>query len=171
MNFDPIKICSILNDEGVDYVVIGGFASVILGSPLPTEDIDVVPERSEENLQRLASALKRLNAKIRTDSDPVSAPLDAAFLATMPFMLNLVTDYGIVDLTFEPSGPLRGYSAWNAGASSELVADGLSIRVASLDAVIDSKRAANREKDQRALPYLESLRDELGSRQSGFRQS
>jgi hypothetical protein len=33
--------------------------------------------------------------------------------------------------------------------------------VASLDDVIDSKQAANRAKDQAALPYLESLRDEL----------
>lgn len=33
------------------------------------------------------------------------------------------------------------------------------IRVASLDDIIDSKRAANRDKDIRALPYLESLRE------------
>ena len=31
--------------------------------------------------------------------------IDAAFLATMPFMLNVVTDFGIVNLTFTPSGP------------------------------------------------------------------
>lgn len=41
------------------------------------------------------------------------------------------------------------------------IADGLVIRVASLDAVIESKRAAGRPKDERALPHLESLRDEL----------
>lgn len=41
------------------------------------------------------------------------------------------------------------------------MSDGLSVVIASLDDVIDSKRAANRPKDQMALPYLESLRDEL----------
>lgn len=163
MNFDPVTICRILNEEGVIYVVVGGFASVILGSPLPTEDIDLLPERSDENLARLAAALRRLNARIRTDGDPVEAPMDAAFLASMPFMLNLVTDFGIVDLTFDPSGPLHGFSDWNAAASSEEVADGLVIRVASLDDIIASKRAADREKDRRALPYLESLRDVLRS--------
>jgi hypothetical protein len=161
VNFDPISICRILNEERVDYVVVGGFASVILGSPLPTEDIDVLPDRSDENLIRLASALKRLNARIRTESEAVPALIDAQFLANMPFMLNLVTDFGIVDLTFEPSGPTRGFADWNADASSEVIADGLVIRVASLDDIIESKRAADREKDRRALPYLESLRDIL----------
>lgn len=106
---------------------------MILGSPLPTEDIDVLPDRSNENLARLATALRRMNAMIRTDAEPVSVHLDAGFLANMPFMLNLVTDFGVVDLTFDPSGPLEGFSEWNADASSQEVADGLVIRVASLD--------------------------------------
>ena len=163
MTFDPVAICRVLNEECVDYVVVGGFASVILGSPLPTEDIDVLPDRSEDNLIRLAAALKRLNARIRTESEAVPAPLDAGFLANMPVMLNLATDFGMVDLTFDPSGPIRGFASWNADASTEVIADGLTIRVASLDDIIASKRAADREKDRRALPYLESLRDILRS--------
>ena len=159
MKFDPIAICRILNEEKVDYVVIGGFASVVLGSPLPTEDIDVLPERSRDNMARLAQALRRMNAMIRTDDEAVPARLDAEFLANMPITLNLVTDFGIVDLTFEPAGPRHGYEDWNAEATSEEVASGLTIRVAALDDIIESKRAANRAKDLRALPYLESLRE------------
>ena len=41
------------------------------------------------------------------------------------------------------------------------------LSVAALDDVIDSKRAANRSKDQMALPYLESLRDELRRQSEG----
>jgi hypothetical protein len=163
VTFDPVAICRILNEERVEYVVVGGFAAVILGSPLPTEDIDVLPDRTQENLERLARALSRMNAMIRTEGEAVPARIDAAFLANMPFMLNLVTDFGIVDLAFEPSGPLGGFQDWNKDASSEEVSDGLVIRVASLDDIIASKRAANREKDLRALPYLESLRDVLNS--------
>jgi hypothetical protein len=163
MTFDPVSICRILNEEAVDYVVVGGFASVILGSPLPTEDVDVLPDKSPDNLVRLASALRRMNAMIRTADGAVPARLDAEFLANMPIIVNLVTDFGIVDLTFEPSGPRLGYDDWNARASAEEIADGLMIRVASLDDIIESKRAANREKDRRALPYLESLREIRGS--------
>lgn len=159
MKFDPVSICRILNEEKVDYVVIGGFASVILGSPLPTEDIDVLPDRTPDNLSRLAQALTRMNAMIRTENEAVPVRLDADFLANMPVMVNLVTDFGIVDVAFDPAGPLRGYEEWNDDASSEEIATGLVIRVAALDDIIESKRAANRAKDHRSLPYLESLRE------------
>ena len=41
------------------------------------------------------------------------------------------------------------------------MSDGLTVVIASLDDIIDSKRSASRPKDQMALPYLESLRDEI----------
>ncbi len=68
-------------------------------------------------------------------------------------------------LTFEPAGPRKGFEAWNRDAEDVEIADALVIRVATLDAVIDSKRAAGRPKDERALPYLESLRDERARQQ------
>lgn len=160
--FDPVRICEVLNEEGVEYVVIGGFASFIHGSPLPTLHVDVVPSRHAENLDRLAGALSRMNAMIRTSDGPVPVRIDGKFLAAMPLMLNLVTDHGDVDLTFKPSGPLEGFEEWNAGAVRVEIADDVQVRIAALDDIIESKRAANRSKDQIALPYLESLRDELG---------
>lgn len=159
--FDPVRICTILNEEGVDYVIVGGFAAVVHGSSLPTRDIDVVPSRTPNNLDRLARALKRMNAMIRTEGDPVSAPLDRPFLANMPLMLNLVTDLGEMDLTFAPSGGLGGFDEWDAHAIVVEIADGLEVHIAALDDIIASKVAANRPKDQRSLPYLESLRDQI----------
>jgi hypothetical protein len=159
--FDPVRICAILNEEKVDYVVIGGFAAVVRGSSLPTRDIDVIPSRERSNLDRLGRALTRMNAMIRVSGDPVSTKIDGGFLANMPHMLNLVTDFGEMDLTFAPAGNAGDFDGWSRGATSEEIEDGLMVLVASLDDIIDSKRAANRPKDQMALPYLESLRDEL----------
>lgn len=161
MIFDPRLICRALNNAGVRYVIVGGFAGVVHGSPLPTSDVDVVPDRSQDNLDRLAAALVALDAQIRTATGPVDAPIDGRFLANMPFMLNLTTKHGDLDLTFEPAGPRRGFNEWNDDAEEVTIADGLVVRVASLDAIIDSKQAAGRPKDQAALPYLESLRDEI----------
>lgn len=79
----------------------------------------------------------------------------------MPNVLNLTTDFGDVDLVFSPAGPLNGYEEWNKNAVFAELEPGLIIATASLDDVIESKTKANRPKDLRSLPYLESLRDEL----------
>ena len=166
MSFDPVEICRVLSDKGVKYVVLGGFAAVVHGSPVPTEDIDVIPARDSENLERLAQALQQMNAAIRTSDGPVHTRIDAGFIANMPNMLNLVTDFGDMDLVFNPAGRLHGYEQWNESAVLAHLAPGLVVSVAALDDIIASKTAANRVKDQRSLPYLESLRDEL-RRQAG----
>lgn len=159
--FDPVRICTILREEEVEFVVLGGFAAIVRGSSLPTRDIDVIPSRDQSNLDRLGRALTRMNAKIRISGDPVPTKIDGPFLANMPNMLNLVTDFGEMDLTFSPAGSAGDFEGWKKGATLEIIDDGLTVLVASLDDIIDSKRAANRPKDQMALPYLESLRDEI----------
>lgn len=161
MKFDPVSICRVLSERGVKFVVLGGFATVIHGSPVPTEDIDVIPSRDMDNLERLASALQEMNAAIRTSDGPVHTRIDAGFIASMPNMLNLVTDFGDMDLVFNPAGRLVNYEQWNKGATYAQIEPGLVVAVAALDDIIASKSAANRVKDQRVLPYLESLRDEL----------
>lgn len=105
-----------MNEEGVKYIVLGGFAAIIHGSPLPTEDIDLLPSRDDANLECLARALSRLNAAIRTSDGPVRTKIDAGFNKNMPNMLNLTTDFGDVDLVFSPAGPLNGYEEWNKNA-------------------------------------------------------
>ena len=159
--FDPVRICAVLLEEEVEFVVLGGFAAIVRGSSLPTKDIDVIPSRDRTNLDRLGRALTRMNAKIRISGDPVPTKIDGAFLANMPHMLNLVTDFGEIDLTFSPAGSAGDFEGWKKGATLEVIDDGLTVLVASLDDIIDSKRSANRPKDQMALPYLESLRDEI----------
>lgn len=79
-------------------------------------------------------------------------------------ILNLVTDYGDLDVLFSPAGPTGDYEGWRRHASEVEVSDGVVVYVGGLDDIIASKSAANRLKDQRDLPYLESLRDELKRR-------
>ncbi|MFM7891605.1 MAG: hypothetical protein ACKO8V_06900 [Actinomycetota bacterium] len=165
--FDPFQMCRILNEEHVAYVVLGGFAANLLGSPLMTRDLDVIPDRTSENLERLGKALTRMNAKIRISGDAVPTKIDGPFLANMPHMLNLVTDFGDIDITFTPAGRAGTYAGWKSSSSPAQIDEGLVVEVASLDDIIDSKRTANRAKDQVALPYLESLRDEIRRQSEG----
>ena len=57
--FDPVRICEVLNEEGVEYIIIGGFAAVIHGSSLPTRDIDVLP-KDQQSLPYLESLRDQL---------------------------------------------------------------------------------------------------------------
>ncbi|MBX7068553.1 MAG: hypothetical protein K1X38_04130 [Microthrixaceae bacterium] len=161
--FDPERVFEVLQRHDVEYVLIGGLAAVAHGSPLPTTDVDVTPDRRRENLDRLAGALRELEARIRTtDPDGVVFPVDGAFLAAQPRMLNLTTAAGDVDLTFVPAGFEGGFDDLCVESDPVELVDGVIVRVATLRAIIRSKEAADREKDRRALPYLRALLDETG---------
>ncbi|NOZ85503.1 MAG: hypothetical protein GXP49_04415 [Deltaproteobacteria bacterium] len=64
----PIDLESLLDhlcDEKIDFVVVGGVAGVLLGAPLTTQDLDIVPSLREQNISRLHELLTRLDARIR----------------------------------------------------------------------------------------------------------
>jgi hypothetical protein len=162
MSFDPERLLAVLNRHRVAYVIVGGLAAVAHGSTLPTEDVDVVPARGRDNLDHLAAALRELGARLRTEHEPagVEFPCDGAFLAAQTTMLNLVTDFGDVDLVLAPAGFPGGYDDLIDHAAAIDLGDGVMTHIASLDNVIASKRAAARTKDLAALPYLEALLQE-----------
>jgi hypothetical protein len=75
--------------------------------------------------------------------------------------LNLITDFGELDLTFVPAGPADWYEGWRENAIEAQVDEGVVALVGSLDDIIASKRAADRPKDHFGLVYLEELRDQI----------
>jgi hypothetical protein len=157
---DAQSIVACLKRHGVEYVLIGGLAAVLHGSPQVTFDADICPARDPENLERLAAALREMNARLRAADAPEGLPFscDEGFLAGVQ-MLNLVTDYGDLDLSFEPSGT-EGYPDLIRNASL-MTLKGQSVSVAALEDVIRSKEAAGRLKDQAALPILRRLLEEI----------
>lgn len=162
--FDPERALETLVRHGVRFVVIGGMAGTLHGSPHATFDLDVTPERSADNLGRLAVALRELQARIRTEGVEGGLPFDcsAGFLDRVE-LLNLVTSAGDIDIAFNPSGT-TGYYDLVIGALS-IEVRGTRFAVASLDDLIRSKQAAGRPKDWLVLPTLRALseRDARGS--------
>jgi hypothetical protein len=65
--FQPRLVIETLNGQGVRYVLIGGVAATLHGSPLRTGDTDICPDASPDNLEKLAAALRALKARIRTE--------------------------------------------------------------------------------------------------------
>jgi hypothetical protein len=66
---DVEAILGALDRHGVDYVLIGGIAARLHGSPLLTEDVDITPALDRPNLARLAEALTELEARLRGAED------------------------------------------------------------------------------------------------------
>ena len=161
VRFSPLELFEALDRAGVEYVVIGGLAATLHGSPLRTNDADISPARTAANADRLAAALAALGAKLRTTAEPfgVDFPLDGAFLLATDTW-SLVTTAGNLDIAWEPAGT-RGYDDLRAGAVRYELG-GLDVLVASLLDVIRSKQAANREKDRQALPTLRRLAEMQG---------
>ena len=158
----PRNIFRVLAAHGVQYVVIGNLGATLHGSPLVTNDIDLCPSRDDANLVALAAALTELGARIRTGDAPDGLPFacDAVFLRQM---VNLTTRFGDLDLSFEPS-ETAGYADLQQRAIRIEFQDGLSTEIASLEDIIRSKEAANREKDRLALPTLRLLLQQIRAR-------
>ena len=154
---DPLKILGALESHRVRFVLIGAAAARIAGAPVVTEDIDITPATDKANLERLAAALKGLRARLRSPSDTsgVTFPLDADMLRKTD-LWTLTTSAGDLDICFTPSGT-RGYRDLRREALRIRVGPGITVSVASLRDVIRSKEAANRPKDQLALPALRLL--------------
>jgi hypothetical protein len=156
--FDPLPAFRSLDRHGVRFVVIGGVGGRLHGSPTVTNDTDVCYERSPENLERLASALRELGAKLRGVDEEVPFRLDAAALAAGDHF-TFTTRAGSLDVLGTPAG-VRGFAELAARAVP-FDLDGLTVLVASIDDLIRMKRAAARPKDLIEVEVLAALRDEI----------
>jgi hypothetical protein len=161
-DFDPGRLIAALARHSVRFIIVGAVAAIAQGSPLPTEDLDITPEREPENLERLAAALRELDAKLRVPrGERVDFPIDADFLGRMD-VWTLTTDAGDLDIVFVPPGT-RGYHDLLADAFE--VDLGARVLVASLRDVIRSKEAAGRPKDIAQLPALRQTLEVIRERE------
>jgi predicted nucleotidyltransferase len=150
-----LEIAEHLDKHGVEYIVLGGEAAVLHGSPLPTYDTDLCYRRTPENLELLARALKEIHPTLRGAPADLPFRLDAQSLALgANFTFN--TDFGPLDLLgwVEPLGRYEDLLP-----HAERVALGArSVWVIGLDDLIAIKRHINRPKHQAALFQLEALK-------------
>ena len=156
--FDPLAGLRALVDHGVRFVLIGGYAAALRGSPMITGDVDICHARDPENLDRLADALESLGARLRGAPADVPIRLDGRTLAAGDHF-TFTTDAGSLDCLGTPAGT-DGFADLDAAATDEDL-DGLVVRVASLEDLIRMKRAAGRPQDRIAVEWLSAIRDEI----------
>lgn len=155
---DPAGVIAALKHHGVRYVIVGGVAAQLHGSPAPTRGLDVTPERSAANLARLAAALSTIEAKewVPGFGYPLQLPMDRRRLEGERVLLTQ-SRHGRVDVVPAPHGVPGGYDEMEPRA--RLVgAYGATVAVASLDDLVRSHTLAGRAKDKLALSRLIDLR-------------
>ncbi|NJD27095.1 MAG: hypothetical protein FIA92_02220 [Chloroflexi bacterium] len=159
-DFQADELLHRLVAAGVRFVVIGGLAAQAHGSPSLTADLDIVPSWDRENLRRVADVLGDV-AAIRHGVAPGSPPLPPLDERTLHAgaVFTLTTRFGRLDLLASPD-PGLDFERLAAGARTGEV-DGVRVAIASLDDLIEMKRAAGRPKDRVELEILGALREEI----------
>lgn len=155
--FRPTDILLALVDGGVRFVLIGGLAAAMRGSPVITGDIDICYAREPEDLERLAAVLKDLGATLRGADEQVPFQLDARTLGAGD-SFTFSTRWGALDCLATPPGT-AGFDDLDADATSEGIGV-TTVRVCSIHALERMKRAAGRPKDLIALEWIRAIRDE-----------
>ena len=154
--FDPARILRVLAAHEVSFILIGALAARLQGFPRLTADADITPSGDEENLERLAAALRELQARVFTEGIPTGLDFDCtAATLSRAEMWNLVTSAGRVDVVFLPLGT-KGYEDLRTGAVEfELYGD--RFEVASLKDIIRTKEASDRPQDRQDVAVMREM--------------
>ncbi len=122
-----------------------------------TQDVDVVYSASEDNLRRLAEALRELKAHYKDPASRYIEP-DVPRLASMKLHL-LRTRLGPLDV-LRSVGDGLGYDDLFERSDEQTIED-FQVRVLDVETLIETKEFAGRPKDQNGLLYLRQLLAEI----------
>lgn len=156
-----------LRDAEVNFVVVGGVAVVIQGSPRFTRDLDITYATDPENLSRLGGLLTALGAQLRSVEEDLPFVPDARSLEQAE-MLTLTVGDGDIDLLADPPGS-PGYASLKRKAD-RVELDGGVVLVASIDDLIAMKTASARPQDVVDLESLEIARRRRRNQQHSARK-
>jgi hypothetical protein len=138
------EIRDVFARHGVRYMFIGKSGAILLGFPDTTQDANLFVEKSNENGKAAAHALRDLGFDLTLEqSTEIERGKDFIQLKNGPFDL---------DLIFAPDGIERFSVAWDRHVDIEV------FPVCSIDDIIASKVATNRQKDRESLLRLEAFR-------------
>ena len=143
LNQDFREFIASLNDNGVRYLVIGGYAVAFHGYPRYTKDIDIWIEIGEENAERMVRALRQFGFG--------SLGLREADFLEPDQVIQLGYAPNRIDLIMGPPG-VEFAECYDERVEVEI--EGVVVNFVGLDCLKRSKRASGRWQD---LADLENL--------------
>jgi len=150
------EILRLLAENEVEFIVVGMAAGILHGAPVTTVDLDLVHRRTRDNVGRLLRVLSDLDATYRHDPRRLR-PGESHLIG--PGHQLLATTYGDLDClgTIDED---RGYDELLPLSVEMALGEGRTVRVLTLQALIELKERAGRPKDLAALPVLRATLDE-----------
>lgn len=155
---DLEKAITSLAANSVEYVIVGGVAITLHSSGYITRDLHFCYSRDKSNVDHLIAALKPYDPKPRNWPEG------------LPFIFDERTISGGINFTFETSigdidllGEVKGIGDYKDAMANSVEYElyGVKVRAFTLDALIESKTAADRPKDHLVLPELLALKEAL----------
>ena len=151
MVLDLSAILEGLLDAEIKFVLVGGLAAVVQGAPITTMDVDIVPDRSSENLSKLIDFLESIDAIYRRPDDKIIRPNEKDIAGMDHF--HFTTRSGPLDvLAYIEKGKVYKDLLEH---TVEVEFRGKSIRVLDLKALVDLKRSSKDPEDKQRLLVLE----------------
>ena len=148
-----VRILATLREHDCQFVLVGGLAAVLHGTPIQTYDVDLVYSRAPDNLPKMAAALEELDAIFRMQPDRRLRP-NFSHLSGSGH-LNLLTSAGPLDLLATVGvRPLLSYDDLLPFTQVMHITDDVQIAVLQLEKLIELKEELGGEKDRAVLPSL-----------------
>ncbi len=153
----PVQLLKVLKDNGIDFVIVGGFASTLHGSLQVTQAIDLCLKFSRENVLKLRECLAPFHPIHRMTPQKLSfidIPADITGLKN----LYLDTSQGLLDLLSTIKG-IGDFETVSMNAI-EIEIHGQKYKILSVDALIEAKKAIGRPKDFATIRELKCIQEQ-----------
>ncbi len=149
------RLLTVLEEAGVEFVIVGGIAAIAHGATTPTGDLDLVVPMTAQTLDGVLHALAPYHPRHATRPDLSLGAGDADALSRFRFLL-IETDLGRLDLLrrVEPAGEFEALRF----VDLELI-PGRTFRVLALDQLIETKARLGRPKDRVVEAELRAIED------------
>ena len=146
LNEDFVDFLKSLNKYTVESILVGGYAVILHGYQRTTGDIDIWVNPTEENYQRLQSAIKEFGLPLHAislDDFLSTGKVDVFTFGRPPVAIDLLTK--VSGLEFDEA--LRN--------SEAVIVDGAPTRLLSVQSLRAAKLAAGRHRDLDDLEHLQ----------------
>ena len=141
------EVIDALEKEGVDYILIGGFAMVLYGMPRATQDLDIFIKNREENVEKLRTVLFQLfgdKSAFKITQSELNEYSVMRYGTDSGFYIDILSKLGdsfsFEDLKYE-----------------ETVIDGHTVKIATIETLYKLKEKTLRAIDKTDLFFLEQI--------------